>query len=270
MNRRKRTTGFTLVEVLVVSPIIVIAIGAFLFTIVSLTGEVLSSRAQSVLAQDTQLALSRINRDVRMSSQFLATNTFTPASPQGLDDNDQPFVNVNASGHNSVIIEKVATTSNPIAPPTSYIYLEDAPSDCSSPFLRQNTPLTINVVYFVSEDSSLWRRVLLPPDYQADACAQPWQQPSCSPDNIDDDFCLTEDEKLLDGVTEDDFGVTYYTRGEEVTPLPDASNPATPEATRAELLEQADAVEISIRAEQTAAGRTVEWESQLFMTRQAQ
>lgn len=49
---KSQNRGFTLVEIMVISPIIILAIGAFIAMIITMTGEVLSSRAANMLAYD--------------------------------------------------------------------------------------------------------------------------------------------------------------------------------------------------------------------------
>ena len=43
-NRATKSFGFTVVELLVIAPIVILTIGAFVATIVNMTGEVLASR----------------------------------------------------------------------------------------------------------------------------------------------------------------------------------------------------------------------------------
>ena len=57
--------GFTLIEMLVIAPIVVLAIGAFLTVIISMTGEVLASRGANTLTYNIQDALNRIDQDVK-------------------------------------------------------------------------------------------------------------------------------------------------------------------------------------------------------------
>ena len=52
--------GFTLIEVLVVSPIILLTIATFIGVIIFTPGEVLTARAQNALAYDTQAALNTL------------------------------------------------------------------------------------------------------------------------------------------------------------------------------------------------------------------
>ena len=62
--------GFTLVEMMVIAPIVILLIGAFIAAIVGLTGEVMSSRGSNVVAYDLQDALNRIEEDVKLSTSY--------------------------------------------------------------------------------------------------------------------------------------------------------------------------------------------------------
>lgn len=94
--KQKLEQGFTLIEMLVIAPIVVLAIGAFLTVIISMTGEVISSRGANALTYDVQDAISRIEQDVKLSTTFLATNNITldPAEQQGYNNDGTNFTNV--------------------------------------------------------------------------------------------------------------------------------------------------------------------------------
>jgi len=79
----KFTRGFTIIEMLVIAPIVILTIGAFVTAIVNMTGDVLASRVTNVLTYNIQDALSRIEEDVKQSTSFIAGNNVTITSPQG-------------------------------------------------------------------------------------------------------------------------------------------------------------------------------------------
>ena len=51
--------GFTLVEMMVIAPIVILAIGAFITLIVNLTGEIMSSRGSNMVTYNVQNALNQ-------------------------------------------------------------------------------------------------------------------------------------------------------------------------------------------------------------------
>ena len=270
--------GFTLVEMLVVAPIVILTIGAFLTVIISMTGEVLSSRASNSLSYNVQDALNHIEQDVKMSSSFLATNNITLAADttytnsgvntnekQGYSDDTTAFTNIAGSSGTSLILNMVATTTNPISASSSYVYLKNKPNACASA-PGFNVPLTYNVVYFtqtVSGTTTLYRRTIMPNSYgdtTNTTCNTSWQQPSCSPTYMDVQstsvFCQTKDIALVSG-TSLSFLLQYF-NGEATTAVNSVASTAVLAADRNVALQSATTLGVSIDAQQTAAGRSIE------------
>lgn len=79
--RRGSAHGFTIVELLVIAPIVILTITAFISVIVNMTGDVLASRSSNLVAYDIQDALSRIEEDVKLSSTFWR-KILSPQPPQ--------------------------------------------------------------------------------------------------------------------------------------------------------------------------------------------
>jgi type II secretory pathway pseudopilin PulG len=272
MRHLQKARGFTLVEMLVVAPIVILAIGAFLTVIISMTGEVIASRASNALSYNVQDALNRIEQDVKLSSSFLSTNTValsnTTTYPgpngtsQGYNDDTTVFKNVGGtSGAPAIIMNMVATSANPISANNSYIYLKDKPDPCATP--QNNTPFTYNVVYFIKNDT-LWRRVIMPINYTdttTTVCAVPFQQPSCSPTymaaNAGVTFCKTNDIKLVEGVLPTDFLVQYFNGESTATTNTPASSTVATDVDRNTALQSATTVSATINAKQSAGGRDV-------------
>jgi prepilin-type N-terminal cleavage/methylation domain-containing protein len=256
--------GFTLIEMLVVAPIVILTIGAFLTVIISMTGEVLASRASNNLSYSVQDALNHIEQDVKMSNGFLATNNVMGTN-QGYNDDATAFTNVGGTSGTSLILNMVATTTNPVSASSSYVYLKNKPNSCAAP--QNNAPFTYNVVYFLKTNngvSSLYRRTIMPTNYNDTTntvCSTPWQQPSCSPTYMDAQagsvFCKTKDVLLVDGVTPANFSLQYF-NGEATTTVNSPATTAPLAADRNVALQSATTVGVSIVAQQTAAGRPVE------------
>ena len=266
----KTNKGFTLVEMLVVAPVVILAIGAFLTVVISMTGEVITSRASNTLTYNIQDALSRIEEDTKLSAGFLATNSVSlvderedPAVPtgQGYNNDTTNFTNVDDGNGPSLILNMVATSDNPLSTSSEYIFLKDQPNACAS--AQNNVPLTYNIVYFI-RDNSLWRRVVMPAEYTDTtdyACAAAWQQPSCNPDWLAEQsqptFCQTNDIRLVDGVDPSDFTIQYFSGTNSTTELTAASDSSENDQTRAAALLAATTLNVSIEANQTAAGRDI-------------
>lgn len=258
----KSEKGFTLIEMLVVAPIVILAIGAFLTVIISMTGEVIASRASNALTYNVQDALNRIEQDVKLSSSFISsTSNFALSNNQGYNDDTTNFTNVSASNGSAIILNMVATTTNPINANSAYISLIGKPNPCASS--TGNAPFTYSVVYFI-KNSTLWRRTIMPSNYTdttSTVCSVPWQQPSCSPTFMSAQsgavFCKTNDVRLVDGISPTTFSVQYFS-GENTTAINTvASSTAATDVDRNTALQSATTVAVSINATQTAGGRDV-------------
>jgi hypothetical protein len=266
---QKTEKGFTVVELLVVAPIVILAIGAFLALIIAMTGDVIASRASNLLTYDVQDALNRIETDTKLSTGFLATNSVELEAGthegQGYNDALESFYNSNDPGAGDpkgdmLILNMLATTDNPTTTSSGLIYLVDTPNSCSSNNLADNTPLTYNVVYFIKNDT-LWRRTIMPGDYASStyACSTPWQQPSCAP-GVSQPICTTEDIKLVEGVTTDNFIVEYFTRESDAVSNAIATDTYGTDNidARSNALASSTTLNVVILAQQTAAGQDIE------------
>lgn len=234
-----------------------------------MTGEVIASRGSNALAYNVQDALNRIEQDVKQSSTFLAQNniTLTPGESQGYNNDGTNFTNVGGTSGTSLILNTVVTNGNPLSTTSSVVYLADQPNDCSSVNVTENAPMTMNIVYFV-KDNTLWRRTIMPSNYATSGigCSAPWQRPSCAP-GYTALFCKTNDVKLVEGVTTDSFFVQYYTNAAATTPNPTAANTGSSVDDRNTALASISTVGVSISATQTVAGRTIERAGTLRVSR---
>lgn len=248
-------SGFTIVELLVIAPVVLLTIGAFITVIVNMTGDVLASRASNLLAYNIQDALNRIEDDVKLSATFLAENSIDLTSPQGYDDGTAIFENVDTTTGNMLVLNTLATTANPLSTTSGLVYLTNLPNACTSTQVNQNTPMTFNVVYFV-KNSTLWRRTIMPANYLTAGCVAPWQQPSCAP-TVSGAFCKTQDIKLVENVTTSDFVVQYFDTADATIANSVASDSVATAAVRNAALQSIATVGVSINVDTTAGGRAV-------------
>lgn len=189
-SKTPKTYGFTLVEVLVIAPLVILVIGGFVGAIIAMTGDVLSTRGANKLVYDVHDALNRIETDVRQSAGFLYTNEIIIQSPQGENDDTDKFT----ADQSTLILKSYATDKNPI-------------DNSHKVLIKNSNPLTAEIVYFV-KDETLWRRVITPLDFEDDDGMTPWQQPSCTK-NYNKSFCKANDMRLIDGVGSDGFSIEY-------------------------------------------------------------
>jgi type II secretory pathway pseudopilin PulG len=248
-------SGFTVLELLVVAPIMILTIGIFISVIVNMTGEVLATRSANVLAYDIQDALNRIEQDVKLSTTFLESSNVSLTTPQGYSDDTTVFKNVDVTKGDILILNTLVTVGNPLGSTSGLVYLADSPNACASAQVSQNTPMTMNVIYFV-KNNTLWRRSVMPANYLTAGCNTPWQQPSCLP-GVSGVFCKTLDIKLVDNVDVADFDVQYYNTADSTTANTVASDTASSDAVRSAALQSTATVGASLNISETAAGRTI-------------
>lgn len=282
-NSTSREHGFTLIEMLVIAPIVVLAIGAFLTVTISMVGDVLSSRGANNLAFNVQDAMNRIEQDVKLSTTFLATNSIAlnTGGNQGYNNDDTSnFTNVGGTSGTSLILNELVTNGNPTSTSTGIVYLQNSPNDCASAAVVKNTPMTMNVIYYIKPDptnnniSTLWRRTIMPSNYANGSirCSSPWQQPSCAPyftssTTYTSNICVTNDIKLVSGIAPTDFNVQYFTTASSTSPNGTATDTGASLTARAAALVSSPTVSVSISASQSVAGRTVSRAAVLRATR---
>lgn len=279
----RRDHGFTLIEMLVIAPIVVLAIGAFLTVIISMTGDVLSSRGANNLAYNVQDAMNRMEQDVKLSTTFLPTNSIAlnTGGHQGYNNDDATnFTNVGGTSGTSLILNELVTNGNPTSTSSGIVYLQNSPNDCASTSVVRNTPMTMNVIYYIKPDptnnniSTLWRRTIMPANYATSGirCSAPWQQPSCAPyfnstTTYSSNICVTNDIKLVSGVAATDFNVQYFTTASSSSPNGTASDGSATAAARSAALASSPTVAISLNASQSVAGRSISRSAVLRATR---
>ena len=264
MHHSKTQQGLTLVEMLVVAPIVILFIGAFIGSIVQLTGQTLAQSSQVALMNNLQSTLDEVESDVKMSGAFLAVNNFTLSSPQGYDNATQSFTNT-MNGTDTLILNTLVTDKNPTNASRSLVYLANMPNACGSANFGQNQVMTMNVVYFV-KNNTLWRRTLAVNGYTSKACsgATIWQLPSCAP-GISGALCLTTDEKLMTVSDSLSLAINYYDNPADTTPL-SAAKTGTDNA-RQSAMDTSKTIDITISATNTAAGRQYTKQGSLRVSR---
>lgn len=237
-------SGFTLVEVLVIAPIVILLITTFIGVMVGMVGDALVSRDQSTMAYEVQDGLDRIEQDVRISTQFLVTSNTLP-SPQGSDNNFKGTATFTSSG--SLILGALATDKNPASPQRQLVFYAKQPNACGS-LQTFNRPFVTKVIYFI-KNGSLWRRSIVPQyntnttpdDYTV--CAAPWQQNSCADGLAAGGVCQTNDSELVKNVAT--FSIKYY-------PTPTSTTDLGPSGALS-----ASTISVTIEGQRTTAGRTV-------------
>lgn len=254
-NRIRNTRGFTLVEMLVIAPIVILAISGFVGTLIYMTGDAISSRADNTMAYEIQDALARIEQDVRLSGAFLPTSNINIVAPQGYDNATGAFESASSTTGTMLVLNTFATTKNPTDATREPSYLADTPNACSSANIAQNQLLTMNVVYFI-KNNSLWRRTIVSENYMNKDCPSKeiWQQPSCTPNSYTaPTICQTNDIEVLKNIAPNGLSLQYYPSAQSTTPTAAASSETI--SVRSAALPNMNTVGVTLTAAQTVAGR---------------
>lgn len=243
MSRRNNpSNGFTLVEMLVVIPMVLLVIGVIITLMATFVNNVVTENARTQLTYNVQDALSKIEQDTFYSVGFLSS--FTPSSPQDINNaGSTAFTSANGTA-TSIIMNEYATSNNPANAAREVVYYANRPQTCAQNY-RANDPFYTKVIYFV-KNTVLYRRVIVPTNNQnatPDAnttCAAPWQRNSCASLTLNPSVCKAVDSALVSGVSS--LSLVYY-------------NKANPAASVSPLL--ADSIQVTISISTNIGGQTV-------------
>ncbi len=236
VNSRSKQAGFTLVEMLIIAPIALLVITSFVVLMVMMVGDAIISRSQNVMTYDVQSALTTIERDVRLSTQFLTTSGTLP-SPQGKNGSTSAFTSTSGD----LVLGMIATDKNPSDPTRSFIYY-DTPSGCGDLTELYRNRIFFTTVTYTVRDNSLWRRTYVP-DPAGTLCQPHWQVNTCAPGYTSGQVrCKTNDSEILKNIKT--FEVNYY------------ANPEDTVAIAPSAADGAESIRVMLEAEQAAAGRT--------------
>lgn len=210
-DSRNAQQGFTIVEMLVVAPLIILMIAGLIAAIVALTGSALITTTKSELVYKTNAALEQFQRDARTASEFRAVS-FAPPNVQSSSGTgyafytDYPFPVGGIEYGTYMIFRSYATDKNPLNPDRQLVYTTNPDAGaCGTATESSNDPLQIDIVYYTKYDGvgtlghkySLWRRILHNPAQTPCPGSEIWQQRSCAPEDMAISPCAVEDEFLM-------------------------------------------------------------------------
>lgn len=262
VKNNQASVGFTLVEILIIAPIVVLVIGVFVSLMVVMTGEIVATRSQNTLVYNTQSALDQIEQDVKASSEFLAGNDFAPQGQQGYAGSTgaifSDFENVDATKGTMLVLRTVTTDKNPLDNTRQLIYTNQPAGNCTADTLASNQLFNQNVVYFV-KNNTLWRRTLIQQDASTPTlCGTPWQLPSCQPGVTRGSYCKADDKRMLDNVSNSNFSIQYFSDASPSTVVDgEASDTSASDSARTAAVTNDDTVNITLTTQQTVAGRSI-------------
>jgi competence protein ComGC len=250
----QKSAGFTLIEMLIIAPIVILALGGFISLMVAMVGDVIASRDENVMMYEAQDTLTRIEDDVNLSTFFLTT-TGTLSTPQGSNSNftgNAAFTNTT----NTLILNTITTDRNPIDSLREIVYYTAQPNPCDATKVF-NTILYSKIIYFVNA-GSLWRRTVVAPNNTnspADArttCVAPWQQDSCSLGHVAA-LCQANDVEVMKNISA--MNVEYYSAPNSSTDI-GAANAA-----------DAKTIKVTVTGTKKSAGRDISTTQSIRATR---
>ena len=262
--------GFTIAELIIVAPVVILLIGVFISTIIAMTGTVLSGLGEANLSYDVKYAVDMITKDIENSGGYLATNNITVLSPQGLNDDATNFTNIDTANGSTLILNTYGITYNPLNPARNIIYTS-GPNLCWDYDVNQNKPLIVNVIYFVKKNpdntKTLWRRSIAPQNYETLGCngGSLWQKPSCTPGIVNSN-CKTEDIKLIEKLSDDGFNVQYILDSDHKTINYLANSPTATNEDRQAALANSKEVKISLGAINKVSGKDIAYNTSIKIT----
>lgn len=193
MSANSRQAGFTLVEIVVVTPILMLIVASLivLFTSMLNSTNVANSRLNTIV--NARMAANVIQGDVALTTEFLPTidsasgmkdpygpnNAGATWSYRSLDGTKPNRAFGFIDRPNVLITRTYATTTSTMNPNRSLVFFSG--NGCTSSTIASNPALTINNIYFV-RNNTLYRRTLLPSPRPTNLCATPFQKQTCPTD----------------------------------------------------------------------------------------
>jgi competence protein ComGC len=202
---RLKNAGFTLVEVLIMSPILMVTIIITMTLLFNQYGQLTQQGAQVNLNIEAQNITFSMQDDIFFASAFVQTKN------DNLTDANQPS---GGWAYNStpptLILSTAALTTNPRNASRQVVYIDT--NGCPS---EENSVLYNNVIYFVS-GANLYKRTLTAPSGM-DTCGDSFQRQTC-PAASASSSCPA-DRILTDKLNS--FTLTYYDTNNTVVADPE-------------------------------------------------
>lgn len=203
----KNQGGFTLVEIAIVVPLMIILVIGLIGLLIALVNGIALPTKQNVLVNSGENVFDAASKDIKNGSGFVATVPATFSDTNASDYASPPSGTqvLMVKGYNQVI-DSADTTGTKTLPA-----FKGATAPCA---VSKDNIATILSVYFVN-NGTLWRRVLTESTPGA-TCGTPLIKQSCAPTEL----CSIKDTPISkDSVT--DFTLTYFTTTDGTVTTPD-------------------------------------------------
>ena len=175
LNRRasNNSEGFTLIEVLIMSPIIMVTIIITLSYLFNLYGQLTQQGSQINLNLEAQNIVFGMQDDVYYA------NSFVSGINSGLIDANQPSGGWKSSTPNTLIISTPALTDNYRSDSRQPVYINSY--GCTSAVIENNSFLYNNNIYFAS-GTTLYKRIITAPSSMP-TCGTSFLKQTCPDSN---------------------------------------------------------------------------------------
>lgn len=208
--KRLSGSGFTLIEVLIMAPVIMVTIVVIMGFMFNQYGQLTQQGAQINLNVEAQNVVFSMQDDI-----FYA-NAFTSTMNSNLADAYKPAGGWSANTTpQTLIISTPAITANRRADTRQSVFINTV--GCDPSVLQDNSPLYNNVVYFTSSDHrTLYKRTITAPSTLA-TCGSSYTKQSCPVGNTSN-TCPAD---VVVSSLLDSFTLTYYDNANNVTTTPE-------------------------------------------------
>lgn len=179
-----QSEGFTLVEVLIMAPIMVVTIVMMTSFLFNQYGQLIEQGSKINLDNEAQVITFSMEDDVFFASAFVQSLN------DGLVDAHQPSGgwNYNTNPQTLIISTPTATKSHR-DPAREPVYIDTV--GCDPSVLEENSPLHNNIIYFAS-GTNLYKRIVSAPSgmatcgtsFQKQSCPSAQSSTSCPPDRL--------------------------------------------------------------------------------------
>lgn len=247
--KKLQTQGFTLIEVLLVFPMLLIAIAGMLAILIVILQQNTSARATLNVVYRTQQALDIMDNDIRYSSRFLVATDSMPVTTDAYGSNNSAqawsYKDYDAQ-HRVLIVRAYSSTDNLLSDSRKNVYINQL--GCTGSTKYANPQLQYNIIYFI-RNNTLYKRILV--DTTTATCDTPYQQQSCPIDVTypRNSTCKADDEVLLENAAS--MTLQYYFNPSDTTPI-DAFNSSDPT-----ILDAAQSALITLTSTATVSGEPV-------------